>query len=306
MSTPRSKGVMPEDHPLYLGVTGLGGHAEVESYLRRTRPARVLVLGSRLSEMASFWSRSLVPQHGIVHVDLDPEAFGSAYPDVPTLGVQSEIGAFLRALIAAWPKPADERAPQSVPKRVSAPPSARPPQAAVRPSYLMTMIQREIVEKTTAPVLTEAGNSFVLGSHHLKFDRPGRYRVSTSFGSMGQAAAGVLGAALSSPHGKAVAIVGDGAMLMNNEINTAANYGIGAVWIVLNDARYGMVEEGMKSVGWQPFETDFPRVDFVAIARVGPFVIDVLVDATEPPPAGKRNDSLKAQGLSTAPPAGRP
>jgi acetolactate synthase-1/2/3 large subunit len=147
--------------------------------------------------------------------------------------------------------------------------------------------------------------------------------VSTSFGSMGQAAAGVLGAALGGKN-KAVAIVGDGAMMRNNEVSTAANYGIGAVWVVLNDARYGMVEEGMRSVGWEPFETDFPRVDFVAVARamggdgirvereedlaaalragmssLGPFVIDVLVDPKELAPSGKRNQSLKAQGLRT-------
>ncbi|MGC4089920.1 MAG: thiamine pyrophosphate-dependent enzyme [Polyangiaceae bacterium] len=74
---------------------------------------------------------------------------------------------------------------------------------------------------------------------------------------MGQAATGVLGAALGKA-GKAFAIVGDGAMLMQNEINTAATYELDAVWIVLNDARYGMIAQGMQSFGRSPFETDFP------------------------------------------------
>ena len=44
------------------------------------------------------------------------------------------------------------------------------------------------------------------------------------------------GAALAS--GKpAVAIVGDGSMLMNNELHTAVKYGVPAIWIVLNDGR---------------------------------------------------------------------
>src|SRR5688572_20509199 len=84
MATARAKGVMPENHPQYLGVTGHGGHAEVEEYLRRARPGRALVLGSRLGEMVSFWSPELVPREGFVHVDLDPNVFGSAYPWVPT------------------------------------------------------------------------------------------------------------------------------------------------------------------------------------------------------------------------------
>jgi acetolactate synthase-1/2/3 large subunit len=323
MCTPRGKGVIPEKHPLYLGVTGLGGHAEPETYIRQARPARVLVLGSRLGEMASFWSRELVPDQGLVHVDLDASAFGAAYPDVPTLAVQSEIGAFVRALVARWPK-AGPRSSRPAAIRTSSRPLAPREGGAVRPSFLMQSVQEEVVEKSNAPVLTEAGNAFLLGTHHLRFADACRYRVSTSFGSMGQAAAGVLGAAIASDN-KAVAIVGDGAMMMNNEISTAANYGIGAVWVVLNDARYGMVEEGMRSVGWEPFETDFPRVDFVAVARamggdgvrvereedlpaaleaamcsLGPFVVDVLVDPTELAPTGKRNQSLRAQGLAAA------
>lgn len=322
MCTPRAKGVMPEQHPLYLGVTGLGGHSRVNDYLRSARPARVLVLGSRLGEMSSFWSPELVPVEGMIHVDLEAQAFGTAYPEVPTLGVQAEIGAFLADLLLAWPaqpRHDSEALPSVIPER---PLDARPG-GAVRPTYLMQAIQREIVEQSPAIVMTEAGNSFSLGSHHLRFREAGRYRVSTTFGSMGQATAGVLGAALARGN-KAFALVGDGAMLMLNEVNTAANYGLGAVWIVLNDARYGMIEQGMESVGWKPFETDFPRCDFVEIARamggdgvrvereqdvaaalqaglasLGPFVIDVVIDPTEIAPAGQRNKSLAAQGLST-------
>jgi len=326
MCTPRAKGVMPEMHPLYLGVTGLGGHAGVTEYLRRARPTRALVLGSRLGEMSSFWLPELAPSDGFIHVDLEAEAFGTAYPDVSTIGVQAEIGTFLRDLVRAWPEKSEPRATFEPAPRVEPPLVARA-EAAVRPSYLMQQIQREIVERSDAIVMTEAGNSFSLGSQKLHFPRPGRYRVSAGFGSMGHATAGVLGAALARGN-KAFAIVGDGAMLMLNEFNTAANYGIGAVWIVLNDARYGMIEQGMRSVGWTPFETDFPRADFVAIARgmgadgvrvdreqdvaaalqlglasLGPFVIDVIIDPAEIAPAGQRNQSLTKQGLSTIPPA---
>lgn len=325
MCSPRAKGVMPEGHPLFLGVTGLGGHAQVEEYLREARPRRALVLGSRLGEMVSFWAPELVPEEGLIHVDLDADVFGSAYPGVPTLGVQGEIGAFLDELLLHLP---ERSRPLPIARRRPRPEElAEREHGAVRPSFLMQTIQRVVVEGSDAMVLTEAGNSFALGSHHLRFDEPMRYRVSTSFGSMGQASTGVLGAALACK--KAVAIVGDGAMLMNNEINTAANYGVGAVWIVLNDARYGMIEQGMESVGWQPFETDFPRTDFVAVARamggdgvrvdceaalegalqaglasLGPFLIDVIIDPTERPPSAGRNQSLQRQGLSSAPHSG--
>lgn len=321
MCTPRGKGIMPETDPLYLGVTGLGGHTNVERYLQRARPARALVLGSRLGEMSSFWSSGLVPEQGLIHVDLDHEVFGAAFPNVATRGVQSEIGAFVEALLEAWPTQAGPARPGSaeLPLQSAVVPRTLGP---VRPSFLMSLVQRHIVEGSDAVVLTEAGNSFALGSHYLRFMEPNRYRVSSGFGSMGQAAAGVLGAALGGRR-KAVAILGDGAMLMQNEINTAATYGIDAVWIVLNDARYGMIAQGMESIGWVPFETDFSRADFVAIARAmggdgvsvrleseldaalqqalaakGPFIVDVSIDRAELAPAIGRNKSLVQQGVN--------
>ncbi len=321
MCSPRGKGVVPEDHPLFLGVAGLGGHPQVEDYLRERKPARALVLGSRLSEMTSFWSQDLLPPEGLVHVDLDESVFGAAYPNATTLGVQAEIGSFIQELLPYFDySPMKSAVIQIRPRspRAEPPPRAEGP---VRPSYLMAALQRYVVDESDAIVLTEAGNSFMLGSHYLRFQSAGRYRSSTTFGSMGQAAGGVLGAALG--RGKAVALVGDGSMLMLNEMNTAAQYGINAVWVVLNDSAYGMIAQGMRSLGWKPFEVDFPRADFVAIANgmgvpgarvekegdlrsaleramraTGPFVVDVQIDPNEKPPANRRNQSLVKQGVT--------
>ena len=80
---------------------------------------------------------------------------------------------------------------------------------------------------------------------------------STLFGSMGHAAAGVVGAALAR-RGKAVAVVGDGSMLMNSELSTAAQYRAPAVWIVLNDAGYGMCRDGHRALGLTDAERRLP------------------------------------------------
>jgi acetolactate synthase I/II/III large subunit len=322
MCSPRAKGIMPEDHPAFLGVTGLGGHEAVRDFMRQERPSRVLVLGSRLGELTSFWSTDYLPRDGLIHVDIDPAAFGVGFPHAEALCIQAEVQAFLAALLEQWPTPARCEPPMA--RKPSAQPALHPRGAGpVRPSYLFSELQRTVVDQSEAIVLTEAGNAFLLGSRHLAFREPGRYRVSTSFGSMGQAAAGVLGASLA--HGKAFAIVGDGAMLMHNEMSTAQQYGIGAVWIILNDSRYGMIAQGMQAVGWAPFDTDIPRVDFVAVARgmgvagvrvdneaalgaaleaalasTGPFVVDVWLDRDEPPVKNPRNQSLVAQGVNGA------
>jgi acetolactate synthase-1/2/3 large subunit len=328
MCTPRGKGIMPEDHPLYLGVTGLGGHASPEQHFHARRPARTLVLGSRLGELSSFWSEGLIPPEGFVHVDLDPAALGAAYPAVPTLGVIAEIGAFLDAVLDAWPQAGACQPYEPAIRLLECPPLPRAGEN-VRPSYLMSAIQRVVVDASDAVLFADCGNAIGLMTHYLRFRDGPRFRLSTGFGSMGHAAAGVLGVALASG-GKAVAVVGDGAMLMTNEINTAVARRLGTVWVVLNDARYGMVAQGMEALGWTPFGTDFPRVDFAAVARglgadgvrvaseadvdaalatamaaPGPFVVDVIVDPDERVPSG-RNASLRAQGVDSALAKGRP
>ncbi|WP_395842779.1 thiamine pyrophosphate-dependent enzyme [Archangium violaceum] len=321
MSSPRGKGIFPERHPLYLGSTGLGGHATVDRYFIARRPEHVLVLGSRLSEPTSFWNPLFIPTQGFIHVDVDPEVPGSAYPTARVLPVQAEVKGFLQRLLELLPAP--RRAPRVVEGLAAESALAPRQEGPVRPRVLMERVQSLIIDRSDAVVMTESGNAFAWGNQHLRFEEPGRYRVSTGFGSMGHMASGVVGLALARG-GKAVAIVGDGSMLMNNELSTAAQYSAPAVWIIMNDAQYGMVEQGMRALGFQPLETAIPRADFVSIARAcgadgvrveheqeldsaleaalaarGPFVVDVAIDPHETAPWMRRIQNLIVQGAES-------
>ncbi|MEH2435690.1 MAG: scytonemin biosynthesis protein ScyA [Nostoc sp.] len=323
MCSPRGKGIFPEDHPQFVGVTGLGGHASVLTYMEQQPPLRTLVLGTRLGEPTSFWSSALVPKEGFVHVDIDPEVPGVAYPHVETFPVQSDIKAFVEELLQQLPDAPDSTMPlpRPEPKAIEPAPEVDYP---VRPEVLMAAIQKMIVENTDAIVMAECGNSFTWSTHLLQFSEANRYRVSTGVGAMGHAVTGVLGAALAS-NSKAVGIVGDGAMLMNNEISTAVKYKIPAIWIVLNDARYNMCHQGMKVLGLKGADATLPPTNFAMIARgMGaealvvvreseieaalekaiasnvPFLIDVVIDADRPAPSGGRNKGLAAQGVKSS------
>jgi acetolactate synthase-1/2/3 large subunit len=321
MCSPRAKGIFPEDHPQYLGVTGFSGHESVLAYMQEQRPLRVLVLGTRLGEPTSFWSPAMVPARGFLHVDIDPEVPGVAYPLAETFAIHSEVKVFLKSLLKQFPERRSGTAILSLPHPCPVPIKPRK-DAPVRPDVLMDTIQRVIVEGSDAVVMAEAGNSFAWATHLLRFADPNRYRISTGVGAMGHAVTGVVGAALAR-NGKAVAIVGDGAMLMNSEVSTAAKFQIPAVWIVLNDARYNMCAQGMSLQGFKGVDTDIPPADFAmiaygmgangirveresdvqvalekAMASTVPFVIDVVIDPTQPAPIGGRVKSLMKQGAT--------
>ncbi|MBD2385489.1 ScyA-related TPP-binding enzyme [Cylindrospermum sp. FACHB-282] len=319
MSSPRGKGIFPENHPQFVGVTGVGGDDSVLAYMQEQPPLRTLVLGTRLSEPTSFWSPVMIPSQGFIHVDIDPEVPRVAYPTADTFAIQSDIRLFLKALLKQLPEGMARFSTLSLPRpqREVIKPSAG---GLVRPEVLLDAIQRLIVEGSDAVVMAESGNSLAWGNHMLRFAQPGRYRVSTGFGSMGHFVTGVVGAALAR-NGKAVAIVGDGAMLMNSEVSTAVKYQIPAVWIVLNDGGYNMCKQGMSLLGFKGIDGDVPQADFVEIAhgmgangiRVEtesdleaalekamaspvPFVVDVIIDANQPAPIGGRVKSLISQG----------
>ncbi len=320
--SPRAKGIVSENHPQFLGVTGLGGHEKVTEHMVQNKPEWMLVLGSRLGEATSFWDRDMEPGSGFIHVDIDPEVPGTAYPECETMAVVAEIKHFLEALLDYFPRKPTAIRPRRGRSWDEPIPMRQSGRSPVRPQVLMDSIQRLIVQSTDAVVLAECGNSFAWCNHLLRFATPGRYRVSTLFGSMGHTAAGVVGAAMARG-GKAVAVVGDGSMLMNSEVSTAAQYQTPAVWIVLNDAGYGMCRDGHGALGLTGEQVDFPEVDFVNMARAvgadgvrvdsedlvdlaleqamaakGPFVVDVRIDAHETSPLLSRFESLIKQGNS--------
>ncbi|MEY2856543.1 MAG: hypothetical protein RLZZ74_852 [Cyanobacteriota bacterium] len=315
MCSPRGKGIFPENHRQFIGVTGFSSDASVQKYMRQQPPQRILVLGTRLGEPTSFWDNNMVPLRGFIHVDIDPAVPGAAYPAVPTFGIISEVKVFLQALLEQLPD--CQWQPKLLPNPET--PIFTPREKGlVRPELLMHQIQQQIVVKTGAIVMAEAGNSFAWATKLLRFEEPHRYRISTGVGAMGHAVTGVVGAALSQ---KAIAIVGDGAMLMNSEVSTAVRFGIPAVWIVLNDGRYNMCAQGMALQGFEGVDTTIPNTDFALLAQsmgaaslrvekevdvaaaiaqamesIVPFVLDVVIDPDQAAPISSRVQSLLEQG----------
>jgi acetolactate synthase I/II/III large subunit len=319
LCSPHAKGIFPESHPNYIGMTGLGGYASVDGAFEESRPQTILVLGSRLAESTSYWDPKIRPSEGFIHVDLDRNAFCTAFPDIPTWGVVAEVRHFLQALLLRWPG-------SFVPSRINGggcgPPARIEAEGnrLIRPEFLMQTIGDVCIDAHDALIMAEAGNSFAWCSHYLRFQKPNRYRISPHYGSMGHFVAGAVGAAMAR-NGKAVAVVGDGAMLMLNEITTAVKHRVQAVWIVLNDSEYGSVKHGMRALGYEPPDTTLPAVDFAAFAKAqgaygrrvedetecsaaledvmratGPAVLDVVIDPTRPSPLLQRIRSLQAQG----------
>ena len=180
---------------------------------------------------------------------------------------------------------------------------------------------RESLPRNTI-VFVDAGNSYTWGIHYFPVYHPGTYIMGIGFASMGYATAAAVGGKFAAPRKPVVAIVGDGAFLMNGmEVATAVNYNLPMIWVILNDAQLGMVYHGQKMASnAHVVVSTFKKVDFCKVAeglgargiriekpgeinqklmdeilRSGrPTVLDVAIDPNEPPPMKNRVTALEA------------
>lgn len=309
ISTPRGKGIFPENHPLYRGPTGVG--SKIDTSITESAPAAVLILGTRLAEFSSFHIQAAWTETEIICVSLEPDEIRRNVPP-NSLILEADIDKLLEHMTRDIPQVSRAQHPlPTIPWKKAALSNRIHPQTA------MSVVQEIIINQHNLPVLVDIGNSLCWATHHLRFIHPGKYRVSVTNAAMGHACCGAVG--LGSSGVLSVAIVGDGALLMQSEVSSAVQYGMPAVWLVMNDARYNMCYQGPRAWGDVAPCCDIPEVDFAlyatalgaqgrtvrsgeqlrqvlheAIASRKPTVVDMKIDPDVFAPSEGRAKSLQA------------
>lgn len=240
-TTPKAKGVFPEDHPLSVGVFGLGGHPSARTYAERGLDV-MLAVGTSLGDVATEgWSPLLRGKRAFIHVDIDAQQIGRSYQ--PTHALVAPAATFFADLLSRDAVPVPRLVVDGV-SRYALPPS---PDDRLSPQAAVAEIQRIMPTDTIYTV--DSGNHFLFATHFLELTHPDSFIVMTGLGSMGQSIGGAIGAKLARPGRMVAAICGDGCFAMNGfEIATAAAEQLPMVLFVFNDQRLGMVEHGHQAV----------------------------------------------------------
>lgn len=267
--------VIPNDHPLYLGMTGFGSPATVRE---RIAAADVLVvIGSRLNEPTTAGYRLPAPGQRWIHVDVEPRVDAVGDAPAPELSVRADARAFLRAatarlkdavllaepLAARDRHNAEDRAAYEAATVVDQHPWRGP---GVNPGRVVADLRRLLPED--AIVTTDAGAFAGWAARGFRFRRPGTFLGPTS-GAMGYAFPAALAAAVVHRERRVVALVGDGGMGMTlAELETAVREGAHVVAVVFDNERYGMIRDHQERRGSPASPgTDLGPLDFAAAAR---------------------------------------
>ena len=272
----RRADVIPNDHPLYLGMAGYGSPAVVRDRLERADA--VLVLGCRLSEITSFGYTVPADGQPWMHVDIDPSEDRPGLP-AARLVVRSDARAFLRAAVARLQESvldavsADARDAGNIADRAAWEEATIPDAAAwsgpgVHPAHAVATVRRLVPDDTI--VTTDAGNFGLWVARHFRFRRPGTFLGPTS-GAMGYALPAAIAAGLVHRDRVVVAFAGDGGFAMTMaELETAVREKAKVIAIVFDNERYGTIrmhQDGRGGGVDGAIATDLGPMDFAAIAR---------------------------------------
>lgn len=266
--------VVPNDHPLYLGMAGHGAPATVRERLR-TADA-LLVIGCRLNEVTTYGYEIPAPGTRWAHVDVEPRG-GRAGLRPPDLALAVDARAFLRAAVNRLANGvldaavADARAERNARDRAAF-------EAAsvidggdwtgpgVHPGRVVATLRRVLPD--AAILVTDAGNFAGWAARGFRFRRPGTFLGPTS-GAMGYAVPAAVAAALIHRDRPVVALVGDGGMAMTMaELETAVRERVRPIVVVFDNERYGMIRMHQDDRGDSTgVATDLGPVDFAAVGR---------------------------------------
>lgn len=260
MTTPDGKGVFPEGHSLSLRVYGFASNTWGPAWMQQqpTPYDGLLVLGTSLRGLSSNnWNPMLVPANNgpFIQVDLDQQAIGRTFP--VTLGIVGETGAFIREManpelmIKFPPAPADVQARQVAVAAIKQNSPYYSQQeydsdaSPIEPAAIVRVLQSQLPEDSL--IFLDAGNCVGWGIHYFTVNPPQQIHSSLAMGPMGFAVGAVVGAKIGRPNKTCIALVGDGALIMQGgEISTAQAHNVGAIWVVLQDDDLHMVSQGMQ------------------------------------------------------------
>ena len=270
----RRADVFPNDHPLYLGMAGLGAPATVRD--RLSRADVLLVVGSRLNEITTYGYEVPAEGQSWIHVDLEPRS-STGSPPTPDQSVPSDARTFLRMAARLLAGAVHDRARLDDRRVANAADHAAWEAAAVvdqgewdgpgvHPGRIVATLGRMLPPE--AILTTDAGNFAGWLARGYRWHRPGTFLGPTS-GAMGYGLPAGIAAALVHRDRPVVALAGDGGAAMTlSELETAVRERLRVVLLVFDNRRFGTIwmHQDQRATG-RGVATDLGPIDFVAVAE---------------------------------------
>lgn len=254
--TGKAKGILREDHPLFLGVAS--GMAIDRDIIETVRAADlVLGIGFDPVECDKTW----FTQPDVVSID---SAFMAEGDYRPTECV-GEISALLAQLAGSihetrsWPSETLAARRQAI---LRTPAEAR---GGVSPLALLAIL-RSVFPANGIVSCDVGSHKFVMGQFWPAYE-PGTFLMSNGLSSMGFGIPAAVAAQLARPNRHVMAVVGDGGMLMTaHDLALIHELKLPIVIVCLVDRSLSLIRVSQQRRGFPAYGVDFVPPDFAALS----------------------------------------
>ena len=263
-NTFHGKGVMPDDHPNSIGTLGFMRHDYVNFGFDNADV--VIAVGYELQE---FDPVRINPQADkkIIHIHRFPAEVDMHYS--VDVGIVGDISASLSALTDALAGRRFDRGADIPGSGLLADEFARGQQDSRYPLSPQRLVAdtRAALGRNDVVLVDTGATKMWMARLYPTYER-NTCLVSNGLSTMSFALPGALGVKLARPESKVLAVVGDGAFLMNSqEIETAVRERIPLVVLIWEDGGYGLIEWKMDLELGEHYYVKFGNPDIVTYAE---------------------------------------
>jgi len=263
-NTFHGKGVMPDDHPNSIGTLGFMRHDYVNFGFDNADV--VIAVGYELQE---FDPVRINPQADkkIIHIHRFPAEVDMHYS--VDVGIIGDISASLSALTDALAGRRFDRGADIPGSGLLADEFARGQQDSRYPLSPQRLVAdtRAALGRNDVVLVDTGATKMWMARLYPTYER-NTCLVSNGLSTMSFALPGALGVKLARPESKVLAVVGDGAFLMNSqEIETAVRERIPLVVLIWEDGGYGLIEWKMDLELGEHYYVKFGNPDIVTYAK---------------------------------------
>ena len=257
--TPKAKGLLPEDHPLFHGVcAGVAGDAVIVDLFQRAD--LLLGIGFEPVESDKLWHETM----NLVSVSPVSIAAGSFRPKAEAVG---ELGASLERLGARsygpfeWTREELERFRKQLLEVLQ--PRARPRGLS---GYELTRALRELFPRDTV-FATDVGSVKAITTQAWACYEPQTFLESNGLSSMSYSLPAAMAARLHFPNRPVLCAIGDGGLGMAlAELETCVRERLHFVTVVYNDDSLSQIESAQRRRRHPVHAVRYRHVDFAAVA----------------------------------------
>lgn len=261
-TTLMAKGVVPDDHPLACGMTGIWGTRVANETMRDADV--LLAIGTAFGEAdCSSWRAEhtfAIPPTRLIQIDIDPVEIGKIYPvDIGIVGdAKIVLPQLMEALRGATPDPDEvQRRVEHLDRRRASwqdelAATKRDEGTPIHPARLLDEIAK--AAPRDAIYVTDVGWNKNGAGQQLASYQPQTFITSGGLATMGFAPAAAIGAKIGVPDKTVICLVGDGGFLsVCGALTTAVELNVPVVWVIFNNFCFSTI----RTVGTTYFNNSY-------------------------------------------------